>query len=102
MPGSQLGATQPFPPSVACTDLATGQPIPLRELAPDQVELVGSTQAMDSAQAVGSMLAGGSMQAVVDSLVHVEVARIDRAEVLDSERLEQLVHTSTRAVVATA
>ena len=24
VPGSSLGATQPFPPSVACTDLATG------------------------------------------------------------------------------
>ena len=51
---------------------------------------------------MGSMLAGGSMQAVVDSLVGAAVARIDRAEVLASERLEQLVHTSARAVVATA
>ena len=102
VPGSQLDTTQPFPPSVACTDLATSQPIPLRELAPDQVELVGSTQAVDSAQAMGSMLAGGSTQAVVDSLVGAAVARIDRAEVLASERLEQLVHTSARAVVATA
>ena len=100
--GSQLGATHPFPPSVACTDLATGQPIPFREFAPDQVELVGSTQAVDSAQAMGSMLAGGSTQAVIDSLVGAAVARIDWAEVLASERLEQLVHTSARAVVATA
>ena len=63
---------------------------------------MGSTQAVDSAQAMGSMLAGGSTQAVVDSLVGAAVARIDRAEVLASERLEQLVHTSTRAMVATA
>ena len=102
MPGSQLGTTQPFPPSMACTDLATGHPIPLKELAPNQVELMGSTQAVDSAQAMGSMLAGGSTQAVVDSLVGVAVARIDQAEVLASERLEQLVHTSAWAVVATA
>ena len=29
VPSGQLGPTQPLPPSVACTDLATGQPVPV-------------------------------------------------------------------------
>ena len=57
---------------------------------------LGSTHALDSSQDLGCT------QAVVDSLVGAAVARIDRAEAQASERLEQLVHTSARAVVATA
>ena len=104
----QLGLTQPLPPSVACTDLATGQPVPVWEPVQDQAELMGSTPALGSSQGIGSTQALdssqdlGSTQAVVDSLVGAAVARLDRAEALASERLEQLVHTSARAVVATA
>ena len=90
VPGSQLGPTQPFPLSVACTDLATGHLVQLRELAPNQVKLVGSMQAMSS------------MQAVADSLVGAAVTRIDWAEAQASEWLEQLVHTSACSIVATA
>ena len=92
-PPSQL-ALLPAVLSVACTDLATGQPVPVWEPARDQAELMGSTPALGSSQGIGSTQALassqdlGSTQAVVDSLVGAAVAQIDRAEVQVSERLE--------------
>ena len=67
-----------------CIDLTTGQPLPPVELDPapgDQVD---------------------TARAAVDSVVDAAVARLERVEEQASERLELLVHTSARAVVAAA
>ena len=43
-----------------------------------------------------------TIQAIIDNVVDAAVARLNRVEEQASERLEQLVHTFARAVVAIA
>ena len=72
------------PPPGRCTDLTTGYPLPLTVPDPAPADLVDSTQA------------------AIDNVVDAAVVRLDQVEEQASERHEQLVHTSARAVVAAA